>query len=390
LGDDLFQPMDEMSQNLKIAFLSVATHLGGGEKSLLDLLKGLKEKNCKIVVFFPSPNGPLLEKVRELKISYHIVEMPSLFQRISRDKKLLSIFYFLLSIPSLLIYLVKLAKILKEEKPQIVHTNGIKCHIIGSILTPLLGTSLVWHGRDIFSGFTLKTLRLFSRFTKPWIIFNSRASASAFKNYKKQSVIYNGFELPPPKTAPNLREFVPQPFLFGILGVLADWKGQDIFLELAARMKNENCGFVIIGGRIYDTVSDLDFEKNLHRQAKDIPNVKFMGHVENPIDYLRQIDCLVHCSKRPEPFGRVAVEAQLVGVPVIASKGGGILEIIEENETGFLYPMGNVDSLEALARKVLLDPTLRSKISQRAKLSAEKFSLSSHVSSVLSLYRQLI
>lgn len=388
--------MAKTLRSLKICYFSVATHLGGGERSLLDLIAQF-QKTGQVMpwVIFPKPEGPFIDECKKRGISYTICEMPEPFSRITRDKPFYSLICLLLSIPSFLFYLNRLFQLIETEKPDLLHTNGIKSHVIGSILTFRKRIPLVWHGRDIFQGFTLFLLRFLSRLTRPWIIFNSKAAASAFGNYWVAKVIYNGIDLPEPSVfpanfSPNFHEVLQKKFVFGILGVLARWKGQDLFLDLAKILKDEDCGFVIMGSRIYDTASDLDYEQELKDKAKGLP-VVFTGKVDSPFDYLRKIDCLVHCSRKPEPFGRVIVEAQLMGIPVIAAAAGGVLEILEEGKNGFLYPPNDLPTLAMKAISVMKDAETRSSVSLAGKDSAmTRFSVSSHSQQVLDLYGQVL
>lgn len=398
--DDCVKTMAKTPPRLKICFLSVATHLGGGERSLLDLVTHLnKNGESEVLVIFPKCDGPFIEECKKRQIPYRICEMPETFSLITRDKPFFSLIWFLFSAPKLFWYLLRLKSHLVEENPSILHTNGIKSHLIGSILSLWKGFPLVWHGRDIFQGFTLFLLKFFSRFTKPWIIFNSKAAANAFGVPARAQVIYNGIEYSNDARAntttkgspmPEFQQVLQKKFYFGILGVLARWKGQDLFLDLAESLKNEDCGFVIMGSRIYDTASDLDFEQELKDKAKGLP-VFFTGKVDQPFDYLRKIDCLVHCSRKPEPFGRVIVEAQLMGIPVIAAAAGGVLEIIEDGKNGLLYPPNDLSILTTKAKAVLQSEQLRKTLSAEGKSSAmARFSISSHTQQVLALYRQVL
>lgn len=388
--------MAKTLQSLKVCYLSVATHLGGGERSLLDLIAQLqKGKQVKPWVIFPKQEGPFLEECKKRGISYSVCEMPELFSRITRDKPFYSFLCLLVSIPSFLIYLNRLVQLIEKEKPDLLHTNGIKSHLIGALLTVRKRIPLIWHGRDIFQGFTLSLLRIFSQWAKPFILFNSKAAADAFGDYPSAKVVYNGIDLPASSgflahSDLNFHEALQKKFVFGILGVLARWKGQDLFLDLARALKAEGCGFVIMGSRIYDTASDLGYEQELKDRANGLP-VLFTGKVDPPFDYLRKIDCLVHCSRKPEPFGRVIVEAQLVGIPVIAAAAGGVLEIIEDGKNGFLYPPNDLAALVEKAQKVMKDTEARTAVSKEGRNSAmARFSVSSHSQQVLDLYGQVL
>ncbi len=81
--------------------------------------------------------------------------------------------------------------------------------------------------------------------------------------------------------------------------------------------------------------------------------MRFVGFQTDVLPYLKAVDVVVHCSTSPEPFGRVIVEAQLAGKPVIATKGGGPSEIIEDRVTGILVSPNNSAELASAIKELL-------------------------------------
>jgi glycosyltransferase involved in cell wall biosynthesis len=71
---------------------------------------------------------------------------------------------------------------------------------------------------------------------------------------------------------------------------------------------------------------------------------------------MASLDILVHASITGEPFGQVITEAMAVGKPVIASRGGGVPEIIAHGETGLLTPMGDAQALADELISLIRDP----------------------------------
>jgi glycosyltransferase involved in cell wall biosynthesis len=395
--------MENTQQPLKpqICFYSVASHLGGGERSMLDLIFSLQEEGiCAPWVLLPDTDGKLHALLREKGVPVEALPLPRLFQAVSRERRALSLLLLLASLPGICLYLLGAWKLLRRRGPALLHTNGVKCHLLGALLGAAAGVPLVWHVRDILAGsFTKRIFLLFRRLFRPWIICNSTASAEALGPCDRQFVVHNGIELAPPRTAPNLRALAgagKEELLFGILGVLARWKGQELFLDLGKALVEAGLKvrLVVIGGRIYDTIGDDGFEETLRRKAAADGlgrHVHFTGFVENPQDYLRQLDCLVHCSLKPEPFGRVIVEAMACGVPVIAAGAGGVAEIIEPGRDGLLYPMGNLAALRDSALRLAGDPGFARFLAENAvRKVRERFSRQAHVKGVLRVYRQAL
>jgi N-acetyl-alpha-D-glucosaminyl L-malate synthase BshA len=95
----------------------------------------------------------------------------------------------------------------------------------------------------------------------------------------------------------------------------------------------------------------------------------FVGKQPNIVDYLSAADVLLLPSEQ-ESFGLAALEAMACEVPVIASRVGGIPEVVTDGETGYLSEVGDVDKMAADAAKLLADATLRGEMGKRARESA--------------------
>ena len=95
----------------------------------------------------------------------------------------------------------------------------------------------------------------------------------------------------------------------------------------------------------------------------------FVGKQPRIVDYLCASDVLLLPSEQ-ESFGLAALEAMAVQVPVIASRVGGIPEVVDDGETGFLSAVGDVDKMASDAVRLLTDHDLRREMGQRARVSA--------------------
>jgi len=100
--------------------------------------------------------------------------------------------------------------------------------------------------------------------------------------------------------------------------------------------------------------------------------VEFLGRCSDIPDLLANVDVVVLPSIVPEAFGRVIIEAQAVGVPVIASNIGGISEVIDDKETGFLVPAKDVDALSEAMLKLRQDKQQIISVVQKAREKIEK------------------
>ena len=119
-------------------------------------------------------------------------------------------------------------------------------------------------------------------------------------------------------------------------------------------------------------VGDGSERTNVEHRArclKVFDDCVFVGKQPKIVDYLSASDVLLLPSEQ-ESFGLAALEAMACEVPVIASRVGGIPEVVEDGETGFLSKVGDVEKMANDAGRLLADPELRSKMGQRARESA--------------------
>jgi len=96
---------------------------------------------------------------------------------------------------------------------------------------------------------------------------------------------------------------------------------------------------------------------------------QFVGKQPNIVDYLCASDVLLLPSEQ-ESFGLAALEAMACEVPVVATKVGGVSEVVDDGETGYLSPVGDIEKMGADAARLVNDETLRRTMGQRARESA--------------------
>ncbi|MDB9742302.1 glycosyltransferase family 4 protein [Candidatus Pelagibacter sp.] len=178
-------------------------------------------------------------------------------------------------------------------------------------------------------------------------------------------------------------------------GRLTAWKGQEIFIE-ALNLVNKELGYdsfnaVILGS---DQGRDIYTKKikRLAEQYRLTSQLKFIEHCKNmPLAY-KISDIVVSASVEPEAFGRVAVEAQSMEKPIIASDIGGSNETIVDNMTGFLFQSGNAEALSKKIVEVLqLDESrLKSIGIEGRKNIIKKFNVEKMCFSTYSEYKKLL
>jgi len=209
------------------------------------------------------------------------------------------------------------------------------------------------------------------------------------------TVIYDGLELEKLDTASDGSRFrsqsnIPQDaFTVGLVGLLIPWKGQEIFLDAAATLKDKipNLKMIIVGGTPEDWIP---FEKLLRQRVGDEglkETVNFTGHATDMPAVYNGLDVVVSASTSPEPLGTVVIEAMAMGRPLIGPNHGGAAEMMEHEKTGLLFEPGNAESLARAISQFYNSAALRKKLGKAAREKALKtFAVEEHVRHMQKVY----
>jgi len=187
-----------------------------------------------------------------------------------------------------------------------------------------------------------------------------------------------------PTRAAALRRSWGGTFVVGHVGALDDsHKGQMQILELARRLADTLPGarFVMVGGG--------PDESRLKSSAAGLANVRFTGQVERVGDYLRAFDVFLYPS-RHEGLGSILLDVLDFGVPIVATRAGGIPEIVEDAVTGILVDVGDIDSMRDAIVTLCSDADLRARLGAAGRLSATAYSASGMAERYLALYRSIL
>ena len=182
-------------------------------------------------------------------------------------------------------------------------------------------------------------------------------------------------------------------FVVGMVGRIAPWKGQHVFLEAFANAFGAGREVAVIVGDAMFGEAEVRYGAELRVLAGALgiaDRVEFRGFCEDVWAELELMDVLVHASTTPEPFGQVIVEAMLAGVPVVAAAGGGPSEIVTDDVDGILYTPGDVESLAQALQRLRGDARVRQQLSDAARIRAAQFSPQAAAASVMALYRHAL
>jgi glycosyltransferase involved in cell wall biosynthesis len=161
--------------------------------------------------------------------------------------------------------------------------------------------------------------------------------------------------------------------VLGIVGQIGEWKGHDDFIEALRELRTAGTPFVC---NIYGK-GEPDYVCRLKERIEDYDlggSVRQAGFVDDPQEIYSAIDICVVPSRFQEPFGMVAAEAAHFGVPVVATRRGGLPEIVQDGQTGYLVDAESPHQLASKLRALIEDQALRRRMGDAARRhAAEQF-----------------
>lgn len=252
----------------------------------------------------------------------------------------------------------RLGRRLRELDVDVVHTTSLKADLIGTPAAWLARRPLVWHVHDRISPDYLPravvvVLRTMARWIPRQVVVNSRATARTLPGVRRLSIAYPGVA-PEQVLADPASRPAPAGQTVGIIGRISPTKGQLEFVRAAAQVLDTHpeARFRVVGAALF---AEQDYEAQVRAEVDRLgiaDRVTFTGFVANPVTELDAFAVCVHASGTPEPFGQVIVEAMVRGVPVVATRGGGVTEIVEPPSGGPYGILVPPDDPDALARAI--------------------------------------
>ena len=307
-----------------------------------------------------------------------VIAIPSLVRRISPLQDLMALFY--------------LWRLLIRERPSMVHTHTSKAGILGRVAAKFAGVPIIIHTphghvfyghfSPLVSRFFLLTERLMARITDEMVALteaerNDYVDLSVFSP-EKVATIHSGVDIDrymnvQVDIAEKKRELGlnSKGLVVGTVGWLLSIKGPMHLLKAMSNVWESHPEVCLI------FVGKGDLEKGLKEEARRIgvwDKVKFLGWRDDIPEIMQVLDVFVLPSLN-EGMGRVLVEAMAEGKPVVASRVGGILDLIKEGQNGFLAEPGDEKSLAIAIKKLLKDKKMRDEMGKRGREIAQGFSV---------------
>jgi glycosyltransferase involved in cell wall biosynthesis len=377
---------------MKIAYLNPGGAIGGAEMCLLDVLSSLRTARPDATpVVLLGAGGPLQAEVEALGIPCEVLPLPGGVARLgdagatNLGRKLVLMGRALASARVTFAYARRLARWIRATRPDLVQTNGMKMHLLGTWATPR-AVPVVWHLHDYLGTrpAMARLLRMVTQTGVESVAVSHSVAADAMKTLSERMpirVIHNGVDVDrfspgegDPAALDRAAGLVPAtgPVVrVGLVATFATWKGHDVFLEAVSRIPADRpARFFIVGGPIYESSGSQVTLDDLKRRAAALGvagRVGFTGYQADPAQALRSLDVVVHASTRPEPFGRVIVEGMACGRAVVAMSEGGAAELFRPGEDALGCAPRDPSALAGVIMRLIDDPPLRRRLGESAR-----------------------
>jgi glycosyltransferase involved in cell wall biosynthesis len=381
---------------IRVLYVDHVAYVGGAEISLIGLVRMLKAKGSVQPVMVVPTDGPLVETLSALGIEVRILRMIPL--NLTRNPVTLVRYVMNLSR-----FTCELIRLIKLEKIDLVHANSIKAGILAGAAARLARVPMVWHIRDFYpDGWIRRLVKFWGTRFAVRIIAISHAVAGMFNNRGDVTTIHNGVDLDlfAPFALQEGRALLRSELglssdvkLVGMIGQLAPWKGQVVFLKAAEQIIQDypHVHFVLVGDVYHDDL--IPYRDRLRKLAQErLPDgsFSFIGWRNDIVAVMAAIDVLIHPA-RGEAFGRVIIEAMAAGKPVVAVRSGALPEIVEDKRSGFLVPVDDSHAMANAIVHLLRDPNTCIAMGKRGRSRVEQlFSLTVHSDHVLQEYHLVL
>lgn len=365
----------------KILYVITKSNWGGAQRYVYDMATSLP-KDAFDVAVAAGGDGPLLQKLSQAgirTISLPAVKNEASFSALYRAYRALK-------------------ETIASEKPDIVHLNSSLASMAGSAAGRICKVPLVIftsHGWAFNSGFG--ALKRFGARMLHWITIllsdKTIAVSEAVKEQmmsmpfaaKKMRIVRLGIATPDlvsREEARRLLHIPEQAFAIGTIAELHPVKGLSYALEAVKSLPFEASYLIIGAGDEEKKLLDMiDRDESLKRR------VRLAGFVPQAADLLKAFDIFLLPSIS-EALGYVIIEAAHAGVPAIASRVGGIPEVIADRETGLLVPPKNPSLMREAIEECYFNADFRTLCARAAKEKAEReFSLGRMVEETMQTYQ---
>ncbi|MBN9663927.1 MAG: glycosyltransferase family 4 protein [Acidobacteria bacterium] len=333
---------------MNLLLLDQFSELGGAQRCLLDLIPAFQDRGWKLAAAMPG-EGPMFERLASMGVS--TTTLPG--GRYSSGSKTLR------DAARFIRYTRAAARLVQQlaaaQSADLLYVNGPR-------LLPaarLSGAPFCFHAHN-------RLMRWHDLLAAGWalrgapVIASSEFVAAPLRRFASPAIVPNACE-----DLGFRRAAASRALRVGVVGRIAPEKGQLEFVEAVRRLEGRipGCRFVLCGD---DVLSRAGYKKRVLELAAGT-SITFTGWMSEPAEAMRQVDVLIVSSTAEDATPRVILEAFSSGVPVVAFAAGGIPELIQDGETGFLVSPRTPEALAARLTVLLKDPGELARVAANAR-----------------------
>ena len=346
----------------------------GGEQQLYYLVMGLLERNIPQILI-GQPNSELESRI-ENKIPFFPIRMLGEYDLIAAKK---------------------IATIAKENNVQLIHTHTGATHGLG-LLTKLFlpKLKLVVSRRVDFhiNKNPLSRRKYFSQKIDYFLTVSNRIKEVLIEDGvepEKIVTVYSGIDLNKFAKAGDKKKLMEEfsiskdTIVIGIVAALVDHKDHETLLRAVSKIEtSKKFIFVLVGAGELETKL-----KNLTRELKIEDKVIFTGFRNDIQDFYALFDIFTLTSKE-EGLGTSVLDAMANNLPIVATNGGGIGEMLEHGKGSLLAEVGDYSALAEHYKKLIESQSLRNDYGKKNKISVKAFSIENTIQKTISVYNSLL
>ncbi|WP_152657620.1 glycosyltransferase family 4 protein [Oceanobacillus sp. CFH 90083] len=376
---------------MKVCFFAhySKTYQNGATLSLINIANEMANKGIEVIIIIPNRNLkiPLDNKnIKCITVPAFTMRVPINYKNsVSKAKGIVKSLYNWFAMK-------KALSILKKEKPDIIHINGLDLSM-GAEIALKLNIPYVWHIRQLLEedfGMRLRNeKKIYKLLNKSDAII--AISETVKKKYEKKLnrdiiLIYNGIPIEK-YIIEDKKNFSSETINLLLAGRIVGQKGQlDAIKAINYLVKSgiENVNLVIAGN-----MEDIHYAKRIKDYISEHMLHDYIEIIEyvNDLKQLRKkCDIGLVCSKK-EAFGRVTIETMVSRMLVIGANTGGTIEIIQDNVNGLLYQEGDYTSLANRIKYAVDNKNEISILIEKGYTSAiERYSITNVVEQIMKVY----
>lgn len=364
---------------VRAALVNHYTGFGGAEAMLLTALEGLDRDRVDPVLFTPD-EGRLTAEARALGVRVRTVPVAPALLAVARGGAA-SHADAARALAALPAAARRLARALAAERAEVVMTNSAKAHVYGSLAAGLARRPLLWRMHDTitspdFAASLRRVLVAIGRRLPRRVLAVSDAAGAALVAAgipaERVRTLYNGIALAPFAAAappPGGRTLV-----LGSVGRLTPLKGHEVAVacvaDLAARGVDAR---LVVAGAAAREAPGHDAALRAHARALGVAGrVEVVSPFSDLVALLGRLDLVLHASVLPDSLPTTLIEAMAAGRPAVATRVGGVPELVRDGREGLLVPPGDAGAMAGAVAALAADPARRAAMAAAARARARR------------------